>query len=97
MGVMLAPENNNRSQIVKMRQISRKFGDRVRVRFIRGHDVLQELNITVMRSLNWPVPITTLTEREFKYMMAIATKKILSKMKIVTTIKRKVIYGPVYL
>ena len=56
LGVMLAPDENNRSQIVKMRQISRKFGYHVRVGFIRGPDVLQALNSTVMRSLNWTLP-----------------------------------------
>ena len=51
MGVMLAPDDNNRSQVIRMRQISSKFGDRVRVGFIKGEDVLLALTTTVMRSL----------------------------------------------
>lgn len=51
-GVMLAHDDNNKSQISRMRQISSKFGDHVRVGFIKGEDVLFVLNGTVMRSLN---------------------------------------------
>ena len=60
LGVMLAPNDNNRSQVDSMRNISLKFGDRVRVGFIRGHDVFHALNNTVMRSLIYPLPAITL-------------------------------------
>ena len=40
LGVMLKPDDNNKSQIIIMRQISSKFGERVRICFIKGEDVL---------------------------------------------------------
>jgi len=49
LGVMLAPDDNNRVK-KRMRQISSKFGDRVRVGFTQGDDVLLALNSTSMRS-----------------------------------------------
>ena len=51
LGVMLAPDDNNKIQVKKMRQISSKFGDRVQVGYIQGEDVLFSLTSTVMRSL----------------------------------------------
>ena len=75
-----------------MRKIAIQFGDRVRVRFIRGHDVFHELNSKVMRSFTWPLTAITLTKNECTYIMAPVIKRVLTKLKIVNTTKRKVIY-----
>ena len=51
LGVTLAPDNNNKGQVSRMKNIALKFGDNVRVGFIRGYDMFHALNSTVMRSL----------------------------------------------
>ena len=56
LGVMLAPDDNNKSQVKMMRQISSNFLDRVRVGYIQGENVLLALTITVIQSLVWPLP-----------------------------------------
>ena len=50
-----------------------------------------------MRSLNYPLPANTITEKECAHIMAPILISVLAKMKIVSTIKRDVIYGPVHL
>ena len=92
-GVMIAPDDNNKNQVVKMRQLALKFGDQVQVGFIRGHDIFHALNITVMRSLNWPLPAITLTKQECTHIMAPIIKNVLAKLKNTSIIKRKVMYG----
>ena len=52
LGVILAPDDNNEAQVAMMHKIATKFGDSIRTGFIKGHDVLQALMTTVMRSLN---------------------------------------------
>ena len=47
LGVMLAPDDNNKSQVDMMRNIALTFGDRVHVGFIRGravfmHSIVQQ-------------------------------------------------------
>ena len=64
LGVMLAPDDNNKSQVKRMRQIFSKFGDRVRAGYIQGEDLLLILTSTVMRSLAWPLPEITLTNQQ---------------------------------
>ena len=53
LGVMLASDDNNTVQVVRMRKITSYFGDTIRAGFIKGHDVLHALHSTVMQSLNW--------------------------------------------
>ena len=94
LGVMLAPDDNNTLQVSRMKDIALKFGDNVRVGFIRGFDIFHALNSTVMRSLVYALPAVTLTEEECTSIMAPILKNVLNKLQIVTTIKRDVLYGP---
>lgn len=95
LGVVLAPDDNNTIQIKRMCQIEVKFGDGVRVGFIKGHDVFHGLNSIVIRSLNWPLPVIALSKKECIYIMAPIIKQVLAKLKVVSTIKRKFIYRPI--
>ena len=62
LGLMLAPGDNNKLQVSRMKDIALKFGDNVSVGFIRGFDMFHALNSTVMRSLVFALPAVTLTE-----------------------------------
>ena len=94
LGVMLAPDDNNKGQVSRMKDIALKFGDNVRVRFIRGYDMLHVLISTMTRSLCYALPAVTLNEGEFKSIMAPILKNVLNKLQIVTTLKREVLYVP---
>ena len=97
LGVMLAPNNNNALQMSRMRKITLKFNDKVRVGFIRGQDIHQATNSTIMRSLNWPLPAVTLTKTECTHIMTLVIKSVLAKMKVVSIIKRHVLYGQIHI
>ena len=94
LGVMLAPDDNNKGQVGRMRDISLKFGDNVQVGFIRGHNVLHALNTTIVRLLIYALPVVTLMEKECTHIMAPIVVNVLNKIKVVSTIKHDVLYGP---
>ena len=50
-----------------------------------------------MRSLNWSLSAIAITEAECTKIMASILISVLAKLQIVSTIKRDVLYGPVYL
>ena len=77
-----------------MMSTAQKFGDNVRVGFIRGYDILHALNSTVMRSLIYALPAVILLEEECTNIMVPILQNVLNKLQIVTTIKRDVLYGP---
>jgi len=45
----------------------------------------------------WPISAIALTKQEYKHIMILAISHVLAKLKIVKTIKRKLIYGPTYI
>ena len=60
--MILIPDDNNKLQVSRMKDIALTFGDNVRVGFIRGFDMLHALNSTVKRSLVYALHVVTLTE-----------------------------------
>ena len=64
LGVMLALDDKNNGQVARMKENTFKFGDNVRVGFIRGYDILHALNSTVMRYLIYALSAVTLQEEE---------------------------------
>lgn len=97
LGVMLAPDDNNRQQVERMRKIALKFGDKVRVGYICDHDILQALNSTVMRSLIYSLAVITISKEKCNHIVTPILTSVLAKMNIVGTIKRDVIYGPIHM
>ena len=82
LGVMLAPDSNINLQFTQMRTTALKFGDKVRIGFISGHDVMHDLHITIMCSITWNLPAITLTETERTYIMVSIVTNILSKLQV---------------
>ena len=64
LGVMLAPDDNNKGQVSWMKDIVLTFVDNVQVGLIRVYYMLHALNSTVMRSLIYVPPVVTLMEEE---------------------------------
>ena len=95
--IVLASEDNKTTQVDQMRNIAAKFGDNIQVGYIKGHDVMQALQSMVMRSLNWPLPVITISEDECTYIMAPSIQHMLMKIKLMNNIKRYAIYGPSHL
>ena len=65
-----------------MRQIVMKFGDRVRVGFIRVHNIFCVLSITIKLLLSYPLPAITITEKECTHIMEPILASVLGKMNI---------------
>ena len=82
LGAILALDENNKSQVARMQQITLKFGDQVQMRYIRGQNVFHALNSMIMQHLNWPLPAITLTKQECTYIMVPIIKNALAKLKI---------------
>ena len=80
-----------------MSKLASQFENRIKVGYISRHGVLHTLNTTVMRSLSYPLPVITITKEECAHIMAPILNSVLATMKIVRTITRDVLYGPVHL
>ena len=73
--VMLALDDNNAAQMVRMRKSASYSGDKIRAGFIKGHDVIYALHSTVMQSLNCMLPEITISEDKCTHIMVPMIKK----------------------
>ena len=64
LSVILDPDDNNKLQVSRMKDIALTLGDNVRVGFIRGFDMLHALNSTVMILLVYALPAVLVTEEQ---------------------------------
>ena len=92
-GMKLTPDDNNKGQVSRMKDIALTCSDNVRVGFIKGYDMLHALNSTVMRSLICALSAITLTKEEYTSIMYPILKNMLNKLQIVSTNKRDVLNG----
>ena len=76
---MIASDGNNFQQVERIRKLSLQFGDRIRVGYIKGHDVFQALQSTVMQILSYPLPVNTIIEDECTQIMVPILTNVLAK------------------
>jgi len=70
LGVWLAPDGNNEKQVEEMRATTVAWAEKVRTGAIDRRDAWQALTLTVMKKLEYPLLVLTLTEDECDYIMA---------------------------
>ena len=93
LGVWLAPDGNNKKQIEEMRKQSVEWGSKVKTGAICRQDAWRAMNMTIMKTLEYPLVALTLTEKECDYIMAPVLAGGLPRAGICRNIPRSVLYG----
>ena len=94
LGVRLAPDGNNTAQYQHMRDLSNEWADRIRTGHLPRHLVWQSLQTTILKSLAYPLPATTLTEKQCLTILQPVLIAGLPRAGIARTFPRAVVYGP---
>ncbi len=94
LGVFLAPDGNNQRQIAKMKTKASQFGEKIRAGHVEKHQAWLAMTLMATKSLEYPLPALTLSEKECTEIMWPLLKNILPKSGLVRTIKRDLLYGP---
>ena len=79
LGVYLTPNGSNSLQFQKMKEKAMMLADRVRTSHLKRHEAWIALTNMVMKSLEYPLPVTTLTEKECTEIMWQILQKFLPK------------------
>ena len=95
LGVRLAPDGNNEAEVKFLRERAQNWADRVRTGHLPRRLVWESMNTTILKSLQYPLPATTLTEEECRWIMAPLLAQGLPASGVVRSIPRAVVYGPV--
>ena len=96
LGVTLAPDGNNAKAIVELRQKSQKWKDLVDTGHLKGSDVFLALHSTIYKSLQYPLPALTLTEKECRWIASPMLSAGLSGSRINRNFPRDVLFGPIF-
>lgn len=94
LGVHLAPDGNQRDQVLAMRRKTETWADRVRSGHIQRQDAWHYLQTTIKRSLLYPLLATTLTEKDCVHIEAPALEAALQACGMPSNMPREVVYGP---
>lgn len=94
LGVFLAMESNNATQIKHMRKVVNEWYEYFRVGHLSRFDTWTAFTIAIMRILEYPLLALTLIESNCTYIMAPVLSGVLSDMGICRTMARTLMYAP---
>ena len=95
LGVYLAIDGSNNVQVKHMRKIAETWYDKVRTGHLTRGDAWTALTTTILKTLEYPLLASTLTQKECSYIMAPVLQGGLSKMGVCKTMPRVLVYGPI--
>ena len=94
LGVFLAMDGNNKDEIIKLRNKTEEFAEQLRTGVINKWDAWYAITVTIMKTLEYPMMATTITEKEWDFIMSPIRKQGLPKMEVSSNFPSKVLYGP---
>ena len=94
LGVYLSADGKNTRQKKELRKVAERWGDKVSVGAITKKDAWTALTTTVMKTLEYPLLATTLTQDDCTDIMAPILHDGLPKAGICRTLARAMVYGP---
>jgi hypothetical protein len=94
LGVRLAPDGNNQAEVLFLKERVNNWADRIQTGHLPRRFVWESMHTTIIKSIQYPLLATTMTEAECNAIMAPLLAHRLSGSGIVRTMKRDVVYDP---
>ena len=94
LGVMQAMDGNNKAEILHLRGKAEEFADAIRTGFLKKNDAWYALNSTILKTMEYPMAVTTIKEQEWNHIMVPILKASLPRSGIERNFPRDVLYGP---
>ena len=94
LGVFLSPDGNNAKQVQILREKAQNLARQIRKIFLSHDETLTALNAVAMKSIEYPLPATTFSNKDCKSIMAPLLEVYLPKAGINRLLPRKILYGP---
>jgi hypothetical protein len=91
---MQAMDGNNRDEINYLRAKAESFADYMRTGFLSKNDSWYALNATILKTMEYPMATTTMTETEWNYIFAPILLASLPKAGLDRSFPRDILFGP---
>jgi hypothetical protein len=94
LGLWQAMDGQNSREIKRLRQKSEEFAESMRTGFFSKADAWYALNMTILKTLEYPMVATTITEKCWEYIMSPILQAGLPRSGIARNFLRDVLFGP---
>jgi hypothetical protein len=94
LGVYQSPTGNEDAQFKYIRDIVSKWASRIKTSHISRKDTLKAIRTTIGRTLEYPLPATSLQEHQCNKIMSMFLNIALPKMGYVQTMARSIVFAP---
>jgi hypothetical protein len=94
LGIMIAMDGNCDAEILHLRAKAEEFADQLRTGFIRKNDAWYALTATIMKTLEYPMPATTISEQDWEHIFKPIRKIGLPKAGFARNLPGTVLFGP---
>jgi Reverse transcriptase (RNA-dependent DNA polymerase) len=94
LGLMFAPSGSMTDQVNHLRKKAEVWAELVRTGHIKRHEAWIALNTTIMKTIEYALPATTMSRKDLDYVMKPVTNIGLSKAGICRNMARKVVFTP---
>jgi hypothetical protein len=94
LGVRLAPDGNMDAQFAWMLQTARNWADKIRTGHLPRHLTWQAWKSTIQKTLEYPLPTTTLTEAQCNKLTSVLAQTTLPRIGIMKSFPRALVHAP---
>jgi hypothetical protein len=94
LGVMQAMNGNNKEEIRHLWAKAEEFADSLRTGFLKKNNAWYALTSTIMKTMEYPMAVTTIKEHEWNYIVAPILQAGLPRSGIERNFPRDVLFGP---
>jgi hypothetical protein len=94
LGVRLAPDGNMDAQMKYMENKASEWAERIRTGHLPRHLTWLAWKTTISKTLEYPLPVTTLSQAQCKKLTSIVAKAALPKCGIMRSFPRALLHGP---
>ena len=97
LGIMMAPDGDERAQEKKLRSVATEWAEKIKTGFLLKCDLLPMIRTTIMKTLEYPMALTTLSKKAWEKILSPILQVGLPKGGICRNFPRVVIFGPTQL
>jgi len=94
LGVYSAPDGNSKDQVVILWATAENWSEKIRVRQLPQTEAWLALTTRIMKTIEYPLPACTLTEKQCNFIMAPIVQTALNALGICRNLARDIVYGP---
>ena len=94
LGVLMAPLETGAPQLAALKAVAKDWADTLRPQCVAAYDIFPMIRTTVMKSLEYPMPLTTFSQKEWLAIVSPILVRCLPKAGVCRSFKRLVVLAP---